>query len=471
VLSQLVRRYSANMDHVLTVAHIVPKPDASSSTVAGDGCWRDPGHDFGWVDDEGNYLTIFNNEPYVSSKLVMGEPQSTKEFGIGVVTDCAHRLLEGDKIVIKINGAGASSSAADIVIPVIAAAAAQFSGGADGDSTQTWTVRSATHGSLPDWRRLMGSTVPHAVGALTVRLSDGAIAWEVGDAISVSLEGGTLRWRRDEGAWNTGQIFGSGLDLGDGLTLIASPGAAPSFVAGDAWRFRAVATYGTSRLRAPVPGQAFAWDGDTVAIDIDIDLGAAMDIESVLLALHTLPPGALITILDVDGAWSVSPARRDGAILVVLPKGSAARYVRINITATGAGASIGWIFVGRSWEPTVGASELTMNRRYGLARGEGLNLTALYRGRGSGGRWKWDLNNGGALIGENADDLVALVDYVNEHGLQPVCLVPDLRRPERATMAVIDADEISFVEYMNWQTEGIRAPVVSVDLPFRAVIE
>ncbi|MDR0717513.1 MAG: hypothetical protein LBF50_08865 [Azoarcus sp.] len=469
VLEQLARRYVANMDHVLAVGGIVPKSDASSSAIAGDGCWRDPGHDYAWTDDDGNYLPIFNNEPYVSSRRVNGEPRSTREFGVGVVTDCEHRLIEGDKIVITINGAGTADAAGDIVIPVIAAAAAQFSGGADGDSTQTWTVRSAIQGSLPDWPRPFGSAVPHAAGAITVRISDGAIAWEVGDAISVSLEGGTLRWRRDDGAWNDEQIFGSGIDMGDGLTLTAAPGAAPSFVAGDTWRFQAVATHGVSRLRAPVPGNAFAWDGD--AAQIDIDLGSTQQIESILLALHTLPPGALVTLIDADGAWSVPLVRREGAMLAMLPAGSAARHVRISITGAGAGAAIGWIFIGAGWEPSVGASELTMQRRYGLARGEGLNPSALYRGRGNGGRWRWNFDNGGALLGENADDLVGIIDYVAAHGLEPVCLVPDLRRPDRAALAVINADEISLTEYMQWQAEGVRTPVVSVDLPFRAVIE
>jgi hypothetical protein len=469
VIEQLTRRYVANMDHVLTVAGIVPKSDASSDAPAGDGCWRDPGHDYAWIDDDGHYLPMFNNEPYVSSRRVGGEPKSTREFGVGVVTDCEHRLLEGDKIVITINGAGSSGSDSDIVIPVIAAAAAQFSGGEDGDSTQTWTVRSAAQGSLPDWRRPFGSAAPHAAGALTVRISDGAIAWEVGDAISISLEGGTLRWRRDEGAWNAAQIFGAEIDMGDGLALAAAPGAAPSFVAGDAWRFQAVATHGVSRLRAPVPGNAFAWDG--AAARIDIDLGAVQPIESILLALHTLPPGAAVTLAEADGAWSMPLARREGAMLAMLPAGSVARHVRVGITGAGAGASIGWIFIGAGWEPSVGASELIMQRKYGLAHGEGLNPSALYRGRGSGGRWRWNFDNGGALLGDNADDLIGIIDYVAAHGLEPVCLVPDLRRPDRAALAVINADEISLTEFMQWQAEGVRTPVVSVDLPFRAVIE
>ena len=111
-----------------------------------------------------------------------------------------------------------------------------------------------------------------------------------------------------------------------------------------------------------------------------------------------------------------------------------------------------------------------MRRQYGLSRGQGLNPSALYRGRGTGGAWRWDVDQGGALLGSNVDALLALVDHAAEQGMEPVCLVPDMRVPARAAIAVLDADEILLTEHSNWQAEGLLETMVAVDLPFRAVL-
>lgn len=84
--------------------------------------------------------------------------------------------------------------------------------------------------------------------------------------------------------------------------------------------------------------------------------------------------------------------------------------------------------------------------------------------------WRWELDQGGALIGDNVDALLAIVDHTAEQGMEPVCIVPDVRVPARAAIAVIDADEIVLTEHMGWQAEGVAEPIVSVELPFRAVL-
>lgn len=48
--------------------------------------------------------------------------------------------------------------------------------------------------------------------------------------------------------------------------------------------------------------------------------------------------------------------------------------------------------------------------------------------------------------------------------------MPDVRDPARAAVAIIDADEVTMTESTNWQASTIADPVVSVELPFRAVI-
>ncbi len=468
-----IERYRAVLTNVLLLVGIFPNADAS--TTAGDGCWLDyPDETHWWVDESGEYLPAFTNKPYISAaRHSDGRVVSTREFGFGIVTPCDHRLREGDRITIKITGTGqAGYKVGDkIVIPVVAAQSAPFVGGSDGDPTQTWTVRGTLSGALPDWLYHPAAPTPYAHGPATLTLAAGGIPWEVGDNISVSLEGGRLRWRRDGAAWSEGDLYGVAHALGDGLTLTTQPGAAPSFVAGDAWQFRALATYGVSRLRQPRIGQAFAWDGATVVLEVD--LGSVRPLEAVLLALHTLPGNCVIAIAGGDAApdeWTAAPLWHPNAVLAVLPAGASARYLRVSITGAGAGAAIGWLWAGQGWQPSVGASDLTLRRQYGLARGQGLNPAALYRGRGTGGAWRWAIDQGGALLGDNADALMALIDHTAENGMEPVCIVPDTRDPARAALAIIDVDEVVLTEHNNWQSSKLVAPAVSVELPFRAVI-
>ena len=469
------RLVGSMMDHVRAMAGIVPKSDASSAGASGGSCWRDfPEADHWWVDESGEYLPAFTNEPYVSAVLGCdGTPASSKEFGFGIVTACEHRLKDGDKVTITIRGTGMAGykQGDKIVIPVVAASSAPFVGGAAGDPTQTWTVRGTVSGGLPDWLFDPSAPAPYVAGPVTASLAPGGIPFEAGDAIDVSIEGGTLRWRRDGGAWTAGELFGVPIALGDGLSLSATPGAAPSFVSGDSASYQAVATYGTSRMRQPRIGRGFAWSG--AAVTIDVDLLAVRDVEAVLLGLHTLPAGCAVTIsggVAAVGEWTATPAWHASAVLAVLPAGTEARYLRVVVTGAGAGASIGWLWAGVGWQPSVGASDLTMRRQYGLARGQGINPAALYRGRGTGGAWRWELDQGGALLGDNVDALLALVDHTAEQGMEPVCIVPDVRVPARAAIAVIDADEIVLTEHMGWQAEGVTELMVSVELPFRAVL-
>lgn len=471
-IDDMVRKYGARMDYCRTLAGIVPKSDASGA--GGSSCWRDdPAATHWWVDESGEYLPAFTNKPYVSvTRDETGKIVSTREFGFGIVTPCEHRLKPGDAFTVTIRGAVGTYAYAEgdtITIPVISAAAAPFTAGADGDPTQTWTVRGSLAGALADWLYNPAAPAAYSDGEITAELAPGGIPFAAGDAIRVAVEGGRLRWRRDGGAWTEADLFDLVHDLGDGLSLTAVPGAAPSFVTGDAWSYRAVAKYGASRMRQPRIGHAFAFDTDGVVIDID--LGAVAPIEGVLLALHTLPASATLTIDGGDGAptdWSVTPAVRHGAILAVPTSGATARYLRVTIAGTVTGGTIGWLWAGLGWQPTVGASDLVLSRAYGLTRGSGQNPAALYRGKGQGGRWSWQLEDGCVLIDATLDALTELLDHVAASGLEPVALVPDIRAPERTSLAILDTDSVDMVDHMNWQTNK-RA--VSLDLPFRAVLQ
>ena len=467
------QRWAAQMDHCRVISGVLPKQSAGSDAGA---CWRDVGDPFYWADNDGFYLPVFNNVPYVSAiKTADGEIVSTQEFGFGVVTQCEHRLKEGDTITITISGTANSAEYGDddeIIIPVVSAGAARLAGGEDGDATQVWTVRGTASGPLPDWLYDPGAPADYTHGPAPLTLKPGGIPFAVGDRISFSVAGGTLRWRRDGGAWTTAAIYGPPQDIGDGLTLTAQGGSAPAFVEGDRWQYRARATFGPDRLRTPMPDESFAWDGD--ALMLDADLGAVVDIEAVALWALQLADAAVVTLSGgaaAAGEWSVTPVRTpDGVLLAPLGGLHAVRYLRVTVTGAGAeGGALGWLWAGQGWQPTVGASSLTLRRRYALARGDSLNPGALYRGRGTGGTWSWSITDGGAVFDAEMRGLLALLDHVALNGLEPVLLVPSLKEPQLASMAILDADDIDMDDVLNWQGGGVER-AVSVDLAFRGVM-
>jgi len=470
-------RYRAQLDVIRMEAGILPKSDASSS---GGGCWRDDQDAaYWWVDESGEYLPAFTGAAYYSVVLNNdGVPEGTQEFGMAVQTACESSLKDGDKITITIRGAASRDwqIGDQFTIPVVGAAAAQFGGGAAGDPIQTWSVTGSVSGALADFDYDNTAPAPYSDGPITATLTPGGIPWQAGDRITVDLERGTVRWRDVGGIWTTVDLFDPlALDLGDGLTLMATTGAAPSFVAGDNWRFKAVATHGTDRLRQPKVGRGYAWDG--AAVEIDLDLGAVSPIEVVLLALHTLSDGAALVVegcdtpidlADPGAVWAVVPAWSVGPIVARPGDGTTARYLRVTVSGAGDGASIGWLWAGVPWAPTIDASEITQVRQYALARGGGLNARAIYRGRGTGGRWRWTASDGAALYGADLDGLLALVDHVAEQGAEPVVVQPDYRTPAGAALAILDLDALEVADWFEFQEPTQLA--ASVELPFKAVL-
>ncbi|KQO23496.1 hypothetical protein [Acidovorax sp. Leaf78] len=469
----LLRKYSAAMDVCRVHAGILPKSDASGAQ--GSPCWRDPGGAFLWEHSEGIYLPMFTNQPYVSViRDVEGKIVSTQEFGIGLVTQCEHRLKVGDQIIIRISNThnqAAWSEGDKFTIPVIAAGSAPLTGGTDGSPVQTWTARSSVLGALADWLYDPASPAAYTAGPADVALLPGGIPFEVGDTLAFDIEGGELRWRRDGGAWSTADLYGPPLDLGDGLLLTAAAGPAPSFLPADAWQFRAVATYGTDRLRQPRVGRAFAWDGPVATLDID--LGAAVPVEAVMLALHDIAPGAAVTVsggLAAPTEWSQPLVLHPVLALtqVDAAHSTAVRYLRVAITGAGAGGSIGWLWAGVGWQPTV-TPRMTRSRTWALSRGTGINASALYRGAGVAGSWSWNLDGEeAALLADSYAELFELLDHAARQGAEALAMVPDLDSPGNASLCTIDSEQIEASDDTDWQSTATRA--VSLSLPLRPVM-
>lgn len=459
----------AEVDAVYPAAGLDPKGNASSGSVEDGDCWQDPGDAFYWADEGEYYLPAFTNRAYVSSRQCSKGAQSTQEFGFAVMVDCTEHLKEGDRFTLTLTGGPTSAYAEGdkFTVPIVAGQSANFSGGVDGNPTHTWSVSGSVSGALSSWLWNPENPTDYTGPPVNVSLLQGGIAFERGDIVRLDIEGGQMRWRNKNGAWNTLELFDADHDLGDGLTLNAIKGASPSFVPGDRWTFLARANYGPDALRAPVEGEAFVFELD--ACTIDADFGQVQELDALLLGMHTILDGAIITLsggINANNEWTeLIPWRKQ---LIFQPIERSARYVRVSISGTGAGAEIGWLWLGQSWKAQACASSIEHVHQYSIVRGQGRNPQALYRGRGTGGRWEWNADQGGALFADELNALIALFDHVAQNGMQWVCLAPNIEKPETATLAQVDFDQVAFVEHLGFYLDD--QPAHSVELPFRAVV-
>jgi len=473
VQRHFIERYNAACDRIRVEAGIVPKSDASSGS--GNLCWRDdPSATHWWEDDEGYYMPIFSNQPYHSC-CFKGRPccpkdLATREFGFVLAVKCEARLKEGDKVTITLRGAGASGGGYmpgdSFVLPVVAAQAARLAGGREGDARQTWAVRRDDE-VLPPYVFDPADPQPYAAAPVGLTLRPGDLPFAVGDRFSLALEAARLWWRRDGGAWQTAELSeGAAIDLGDGLSLAPVFGVAPSFVPGDTWRWRAVATHGLDRLRRPRPGQAFAFAGQTCIITAD--LGSARDLSAIALALIDLPATATATLaggIDAADEWDEEiPLRQEGPSVHFLTR--AARFLRLTIANAGDGGRIGWLWAGSPWTPSSGA-EVTLRREYGMVRPGGFNAGALYFGRGDGGSIRWS-GDDTWLRQTDLDELLPRLDAIARAGGEPIIFVPDVRRPHGAVLATVDTDAVTISDWLHHQNAAHG--VYAVDLPLRAVL-
>jgi hypothetical protein len=145
------------------------------------------------------------------------------------------------------------------------------------------------------------------------------------------------------------------------------------------------------------------------------------------------------------------------------------RYLRLLITGAGAGGSIGWMWAGTGWQPTV-TPKIARSRAWALSRGAGLNAGALYRGAGTAGNWSWDLDGEqSALFDSSLTGLLEVLDHSAREGVEALAMVPDLLAPADAALCTVEGDEISDIrDRGEWQSTAQRW--VSISLPLSPVM-
>ena len=149
------------------------------------------------------------------------------------------------------------------------------------------------------------------------------------------------------------------------MSATFAPGAAPSFVANDLYSFALRQPNASANVQTPSPS-AWRWDG--AAATLDVDMGAATSIDTLAVALHSLPAGSALSVAggsavglsDVFAAISLSV--HAGNIAKLFDVAVAPRWLRFSVSAA-TGGSIGWIYAGLAFATSTMAGFETHGHR------------------------------------------------------------------------------------------------------------
>lgn len=473
-VQSFVRRAQAAMDHVLTLAGIVPK-DSAGADIASSPCWSDTGDPYYWQIVGTDYLPAFNNV-YYHSAVLETDPDtdiqravSTQEFGFALRVGCPERLQEDDEVIITIADVitRKTYTVGDAIeVEIIAGDDLPFSGGVTGDDTHTWVVSNNLGDDLDDYVIVSGAPPVYADGDVAFKLNYGAIPPRPGDVVEIDVEGGHFRYRFDGGSWSSAiEIAAAGNSISNGLTLSWQTGVAPSVVAGDSWQYSIRQPYGLASLLAPRRYRRHEWSGSSNTITLD--LGSSQAIGWVALALHTLPSGTGATLrggADTDADdWSVPISWREHVMCAAVDE--SARYLALDLTDA-SGGGLGWLYIGPGWQPALSASDWSPELQLDIDSDDG---GSLWRGDGFGGRIAWRSPRSW-LSNSDMSSLKTLLLSSKRNNDEPIVLIPNPARPVDALLARIDGNAISLREILNDEALVADNRRFEVELQLAAVL-
>lgn len=468
-VATFVKRYTSQMDHIRALAGLVPKSDASRT---GGVCWRDPGDAYYWEIDGEGYLPVFNNVYYHSAVLGEdGKPVSTYEFGFALRVGCPERLKLGDSITIRVGvGDGVKADYPYQIndrydIPTLAGGPLNLAGGITGTDTLTWRVESSTQGLLPDYPLTLAE-LAYSGGDLGFTIHRGAIPFALGDQFRASVEPGRLfRWRKDGGSWSADTAIAASVALAEGLSAGFQSGVAPSFVAGEVYRFAVRQPHRPGHVQSP-HGETWRWSGSDAALTLAWPTDQPVSMLGLLR--HQLTAGAIVVLRLLDAADAVlyewEPTINHGPLLNVLPAPIQARKLTISLAAA-PGMALGWVYAGVPFATRHGPS-ITLKRQWAMERGSERNPRSAFLGRGASGEVRWEdwLSQG------EWDALLGLIDASKADGDAPIVLLPNVEFPNEAALVRIDQDELDLTDLFDFQPNPNERRLLSFTLPLTAVL-
>jgi hypothetical protein len=377
-LEPLLRRCQASIANVYIAGDLLSPFDAAGLT--GNAVWQDH-RGTHWFASQDGLLPIQPGWYYHSARLEHDDeldddvPTATREFGIGVAIGCPELLQVGDKLIITTtpfaNGR-ATYQAGDVISwQIIRADPVALGGGQTGDDTITFGVRGSVVGALADYPLVTTSLSSYSNGGLSLTIVPGAIDFLPGDRWTFAAEGGEARYRIDGGSWTTFDIAGT-VALASGISAEFVAGATPSWEVGDTYQFTMLASSGVGRARAP-DDESMSWTGSTL---INITPAGSGEADTLLIASHTIPSTATVTLTGSNDNWSTVAFTQvvswaSGSMAALFDATTCAKW-RLAIDDTG---SIDWLYLGVPERPIVQGTTSTVEygtwrRRARLANGQ-----------------------------------------------------------------------------------------------------
>jgi hypothetical protein len=470
--------YYSKLEWVLASAGLSPLGGADASIiVSGDGCWRDYGGDYWTVvgSEKGAYAPLFNNKPYIGSRLAEDGKTyfSTYEFGLVLAVACENLLVYGDQVILTIGDAGRGSVYQlddEMVLPVLAAQPLVLAGGQDGNKILDFYVTGTVDGSKPNFLFNPDDSPPASYneGGLIFDYVPGGIPNEAGDKWEFCMEGGHWRYRKNGGGWivnsPSDDIDDDVLPFDSGLSIQWRTGASPSFVPGDRYSFRVFQPWAVSNLKTP---NRDAWRWNEANPSVVIDCGESLPITGLALYRHTLPAGATILVEGGDAPgvylWDEALTWQVGDIFKEVDR--SARYLRLSFTnAAGAGSAHFWAGVPVT---TTKQADVELGRVFKMESGtKGLVQGGNYLGKAYSGRIVW---SEAKLTEQDLDAIDELIDWSKTHGDEPFLLVPNATRPQEMYAAILAVDQIDYPELSWYNRDAAFERKYSIALPFAGV--
>lgn len=424
--------------------------------------WEDTGADFWWVfSQETNsrgYLPAFTNVVYHSAVRDNGGfPYSTQEFAFVIKVACTNKLQEGDQIILNLDTGDAAYVVGDHwEVDIVAGASGSFYGGVDGDNTLTWDVRGSSSGALGTYAVEDGNETAYSANGLEFTIYRGQIPFSAGDRFTFSVEGGAWRWRFDDDDWAEETGFpDAATTLANGLSARCVAGSAPSFVAGDQYRWAIEQPAAPSHVADSFED---CWTFSAADSAWTATWGEAVDVSVVIVARHTLPVGSTLTVTGTASAEAqFSEERTVGTEPVVIVLDTTAGIDALTVQSSADGGSIGWIFAGDP--PGIGGdAEVSMRPAWAMIR-SGLN-GAVARGRQDNAELRWDY-----LTAEEAEHLAAIFDHSKSAGDQPLAYVPSLASDQpKLRLVRFSSDDLALPDLYAWTDDDPVLRDVTVSL-------
>jgi len=384
---------------------------------------------------------------------------TTGELGIALMSACMDKVEDGSTVTVKVENASWKPTYAvgdTLYLPVIAAQDAHLSGGNTGDNVTRWIVSGSVSGAktpyLLDLDTNNAYSQADGSGTIDFTITQGAIPFVTGDEFKFQVEGGHYRYRIDGGVWSpVAPLTLSAVPIGHGLDLHVVPSVAPSFVAGDVYKFKALHPYSIDNAEN-ADWQQWCWT--TPIGTVNYDLGSAKNINCIAFAFASLPVGTVIEfhprLGGVVGTPIVVTTTESMAGTAILPAPITCDGLAIAVLGTGC---IGYLWAGMAWQPIYCAEVQVTTSSYMLASG-GYDQRGQFIGTTTDAVFS---SPEPFLNDAERDKLLRIYSYSKANNNQPIILVPNEYRPMSVIVGKIEADSFTLTD------EFAHQPKVATD--------